>query len=136
MTRSIQQSWKVVESWHLSSRVPHNAHLANGLSAQQQPLRERGPPVRCRPGREQMSRFIEAAAALRSRGCGKCQELRGVHEVRGLVLPRRSGQTRTRRDRSDRQVARFPAPQAQSVRSQQPFSSTSLVTTSSTSHRP
>lgn len=30
----------------------------------------------------------------------------------------------------------FPPPQDQSVRSQQPFSSTSLVTTNSTSHRP
>lgn len=69
---------------------------------------------------------------MRQRG----QELRGVHEVRGLVLPWCSGQTRTHRDHRDRRVARFPAPQAQSVRSQQPFSSTSLVTTSSTSHRP
>lgn len=53
------------------------------------------------------------------KGLGLC----GVHEVWGLAEVLGRGLW-------------FPPPRGQSVRSQQPVSSTSLVTTSSTSHRP
>lgn len=71
--------------------------------------------------------FIEAAAALGSRGC------RGRAGVQAwsflLQEPDADGQGHAGGQRGSRALG-------QSDRSQTPFSSTSLVTTSSTSHRP
>ena len=82
-----------------------------------------GAPGRHGPGREQISRFIEVAAAASRQGYGE-----GSTRGRAWSFPTHRGRTG--------QAAVPPPPQGQSVRSQEPFSSTSLVTTSSTSHRP
>lgn len=87
-------------------------------------------PVGHRPGREQIGRFIEAAAALGS-GSGEGEGPPPGPRSAGpsLALGAQAGLGWTGRCLSGLAVG-------QSARSQQPLSSTSLVTTSSTSHRP
>lgn len=67
---------------------------------------------------------------------GRGWDLRWVQEVRGLALPPALGTGCGCAGGHAHGRPWSPPPRGQSVRSQEPFSSTSLVTTSSTSHRP